>query len=116
MEFDWLAAALLAWAQSEPGPLLVNESPRKFRDLFVQGLVALSCGEWGFASYSLRRGGAAELWHRFGALGCVTLRGRWAQPATAHIYINDGFATLAGMRLPEAWCKRFRCPMQLFTH
>ncbi len=124
VELDWLVVALKAWAQSEPGPLVVNETLRKFRELFAQGLVALNCGEWGFAPYSLRRGGATELCHRFGALGRVTLRGRWAQPATARIYINYGLATLAEMRLPEepvaglakAWCSRFRCPMLLFEH
>ena len=122
IELAWLSLALRAWALTEPGPLVVNMSQHKFRELFAQGLEALGCAGWGFAPYSLRRGGATELWRRTGALGRVTLRGRWAQPATARIYINDGLAVLAEMRLPQepvgglahAFCNRFSCASQLF--
>ena len=123
LELDWLVLALRAWALSEPGCLVVNETHHRFRQLFSEGLAAIRCDEWGFAPYSLRRGGATELWRRTGALGRVTLRGRWAQPATARIYINDGLAILAEMRLPaepvgelsRAFCKRFGCAYALFV-
>ena len=122
VELAWLSLALRAWAETEPGPLVVNETQHRFRELFAQGLVALGCADWGFAPYSLRRGGATELWRRTGALSRVTLRGRWAQPATARIYVNDGLAVLAEMRLPaepagglaSAFCKRFSCAQVLF--
>ena len=122
VELGWLGVALQAWAQSQPGPLVVNVPQHKFRELFAAGLVAIRCADWGFAPYSLRRGGATEMWRRTGALGRVTLRGRWAQPATARIYINDGLAELAEMRLPSepvgelarAFCVRFGCASALF--
>ena len=122
LELDWLALALQAWARTEPGPLVVGVTQHKFRQLFAEALVALRCADWGFAPYSLRRGGATELWRSTGALGRVTLRGRWAQPATARIYINDGLAVLAEMRLPPepvnglslAFCRRFSCAPRLF--
>ena len=122
LELDWLALALRAWALSEPGASVVGETQHRFRQLFSEGLAAIRCEDWGFMPYSLRRGGATELWRQTGSLGRVTLRGRWAQPATARIYVNDGLAILAEMRLPaepvgelsRAFCKRFGCAAALF--
>jgi len=122
VELPWLAAALKAWALTEPGPLVVGVPQHQFRVLFAQGLGAINCGDWGFVPYSLRRGGATEHWRQFGALDRITVRGRWAQAATTRIYINDGLAMLAEMQLPQepvrelsdALCARFQCSPRLF--
>ena len=117
LDLEWLALALRAWALAGPGGFIVNETQPRFRQLIAEGLAALRCTEWGFAPYSLRRGGATELWRQSGALNRVMLRGRWAQAATARIYIIDGLAILAEQRLPaepvntlaRAFCTRFGC-------
>ena len=81
-------------------PTLIGMPVQAFRKLFQQGIGFLGCTEWGFKPYSIRRGGATELWRLSGQLSKVTLRGRWAHASTTRVYVNEGLATLAEQRLP----------------
>jgi hypothetical protein len=77
-------------------------SSSAFRKAFADAIRSLNWQDWGFMPYSLRRGGATELWRASGQLSQVTVRGRWSHPQTARIYVNDGLATLAQMHLADA--------------
>ena len=123
VDIPWLAVALQALrSKGTPIDTVVGLSMAKFRKLFREGCFALGCADWGFSPYSLRRGGATELWRQTGSLSRATLRGRWGQASTARIYVNDGLATLAGFRLPRqpheslaaAWAKRMHATSCLF--
>lgn len=87
-----LRAATLSSLASAP---LVQGGSYRLRRLFAAGLTALQLTEFGFKPYSLRRGGATELWRITGNMGLVTQRGRWAHQSTARIYVNDGLAVLS---------------------
>jgi hypothetical protein len=80
---------------------LCQVPPHQFRSLFKEAVDILDCGSWGFQPYSIRRGAATELWRRTGQLSLVTLRGRWMHPTTIRVYVNEGLAVLAEMRLPR---------------
>ena len=76
-----------------------------------------------FKPYSLRRGGATELWRKTANLQRVTLRGRWGQDRTTRIYIQDGAAQITTMRierhrdtmrLANRLCERLNVPMSVF--
>ena len=78
-----------------------------------------------FVPYSLRRGGATELWRTTANLDAVVMAGRWRHATTARIYVSDGLAVLAEIRLtsPEfsaarslcaAFCARFAVAPRIF--
>ena len=82
--------------------------------------------DFGFRPYSLRRGGATELWRVTGDLGKVTMAGRWGHQQTARIYVNDGLAVLTEMQLEgpsfqkaralaRAWVQRMQFDGALFS-
>jgi hypothetical protein len=101
----WLVAMLYTYRehhQKQPGNRFISLSSSAFRRAFADALRSLGWQEWGFMPYSLRRGGATELWRSTGQLSHVTVRGRWSNPQTARIYVNDGLATLAHMHLQDA--------------
>ena len=123
VELPWLAAAMKAMQlRREASDTLVGMAEPLFRRLFGEALRELGFAEWGFQPYSLRRGGATELWRSCGILSKVTLRGRWGHATTTRIYVNDGLAVLAEMKLPpqpqqalrDAFVARFRCSGKLF--
>ena len=51
--------------------------------------------------YSLRRGGATNLFGESGSLDTMAERGRWASVPTARRYIDDGIATQASLMLTD---------------
>ena len=70
--------------------------------------------ELGFVPYSLRRGGATDLYLRCNNLDPVMLRGR----TTARIYLDDARASLIQMRLSSAslqLIRHFRAPFLQFS-
>jgi integrase len=108
----WLVAMLYTYRRhhnKQPGDRFISSTSSAFRRVFAAALRILGWQDWGFMPYSLRRGGATELWRATGQLSQVTVRGRWSHPQTARIYVNDGLATLAQMQLrdtkalEEAW-------------
>ena len=123
VDLPWLAVALKALAVNRlASDSVIDMNMTTFRRLFREAMIAFNCSDWGFTPYSLRRGGATEMWRQTGALSRVTLRGRWAHASTARIYVNDGLATLAELRLPlqpqealnTAWMSRTRAIPCLF--
>ena len=54
----------------------------------------------GFVPYSLRRGGATDLYTRSRNLEFVMITGRWKDSATARLYLDDARATLVRLHIP----------------
>jgi hypothetical protein len=88
-------------AGPDPADTVCDVVPHQFRQLFKEAIDILGCSSWGFQPYSIRRGAATEMWRRTGQLSLVTLRGRWMHPTTTRVYVNEGLAVLAEMRLPR---------------
>ena len=57
----------------------------QFRSIFKR----LGLASAGYLPYSLRRGGATELFLQTGQLSVVEKRGRWQHTRTAKIYIDE---------------------------
>ena len=79
------------WVQTTSGHSSLCPASHVWRELFNSTLEALNFQQFGFRPYSLRRGG---------------VQGRWASQKTARIYINEGLALLADLKLP--WCPENR--------
>lgn len=75
-------------------------SPQKWRTLFNQALEALKLEAFGFRPYSLRRGGATWWFSKHHSLDQILLQGRWQAAKTARVYLNEGLAALAEMKIP----------------
>ena len=58
-------------------------------------------------SYSLRRGGATHGFRHHGSFDKLLAQGRWAAPKTAKVYINEGLAILAEIKVPIQSLKSF---------
>ena len=72
----------------------------KWRSKFASTLKALKLESFGFRPYSLRRGGATHWFRRHGSIDKLMVQGRWAAQKTAKIYINEGLAILAELKVP----------------
>ena len=123
IDLPWLSTAMRALFEARDSQVtVVGVASPKFRDLYNQGIYAVGGKDWGFLPYSLRRGGATELWRKTAALSKVTLRGRWSQATTTRVYVNDGLAALAEMKLPpepanalaQMFAKRLNIKVELF--
>ena len=55
----------------------------------------------GFRPYSLRRGGATYWFQRHQNLDRILLQGRWHTQKSARIYLNEGLAVLAQLKVPR---------------
>ena len=75
----WLAVAVKA-IEGMPGEPVIGTNSARFRTFFAEALKHLGYTDWDFKPYSLRRGGATEMWRKTGNLAQVTLRGRWGMP------------------------------------
>ena len=75
-------------------------SAAAWRAEFSKILSALGLEEFQFRPYSLRRGGATFWFTKHGSLDRLLIQGRWQAPRTARLYINEGLATLAEMKVP----------------
>ena len=100
---DPFVGALLHWQlQSDAAARLWPSSLGAFHRMFRAGLRAIGCSHLRLTPYSLRRGGATHEFSWSGDLAKVMVRGRWTSQRTARIYIQDGAAVLAEMRLSKA--------------
>ena len=97
---------LWRWIHS-PGPSGLCPPPHLWREDFSAALQALQLDTFGFRPYFLRRGGATFWFNKHGSLDRPLLHERWAGAKTARLYINDGLATLADLRLPESSLRPF---------
>ena len=82
-----MLAVLLAMEGKQPGETIALAESifrARFRSIFKR----LGLSTAGYFPYSLRRGGATELFLQTGQLSVVEKRGRWQQTRTAKIYIS----------------------------
>ena len=86
---------------TSPGEQLCSVTPPAFRVAFRHLCDVLGVAHLQLRPYSLRRGGATELFRRSGSMDTVLERGRWRCANTARIYLNDGLARLSQARLSE---------------
>ena len=100
--YDLVVEAIHKWkALAKPStPLAKN--PGHWRTLFNEAISALDLESFGFRPYSLRRGGATFWFSKHHSLDKILLQGRWQAPKTARIYLNEGLAILAEMKLPSS--------------
>ena len=86
---------------SDVGEKLYSGSEKKWRDRFEQSLQLFGLDKLGLRPYSLRRGGATELFTQLGSIDLVMERGRWRHSATAQIYLVEGAAHLLRFSLSD---------------
>ena len=98
---------LWKWKKSNPPSTPLCPPAHQWRAKFSEALKALHLEEYGFRPYSLRRGGATHWFRHHGSLDKLLIQGRWAAPKTAKLYINEGLAILAELKIPERHFHRF---------
>lgn len=74
-------------------------SPASFRQRFQKILAKFHLQAHAFRPYSLRRGGATDLFQRTGSMEAALLRGRWESSRVARVYIADGLSYLPSIKL-----------------
>ena len=112
---------LWQWLNTPHAPATLWGTPHSWRKTFNESLVACQLDSFDFRPYSLRRGGATMHFGRHGSLDRLLIQGRWASSKTARIYINEGLAVLAELKLAfngtaQAYQRQFqkslRVPLQ----
>ena len=123
IDLPWLVALTQALLCRLGDNDFVAPRSTSFRRHFDRIVKKADLQPYGFKPYSLRRGGATELWKRTANLQRVTLRGRWSSDKTTRIYIQDGAAQVTTMKLERRmiamslarrFCERMDVPMSLF--
>ena len=98
---------LFHWKRSaSPREHLVS-SPSKWRTLFNHCLTDLSLEEFSFRPYSLRRGGSTFWFHKHGSFDKLLVAGRWQASKTARVYLNEGLAMMAELKMPSKVLKPY---------
>ena len=92
---------LWAWKHTSPAHSPLTPKPHQWRKTFSVCIKALNLEEFEFRPYSLQRGGATCWFGRHGSLDRIIVLGRWAAVRTARLYINEGLALLASLKLPK---------------
>eukprot|EP00438_Fugacium_kawagutii_P036449 Skav224179 [mRNA] locus=scaffold257:56221:60355:- [translate_table: standard] len=100
--YDVVVEFLKKWKACAASTTPFAASASKWRTLFTKGIQALGLEDFGFRPYSLRRGGATWWFGRHHSLDKILIQGRWTAPKTARIYINEGLAILAELKLPPS--------------
>ena len=95
---DALTRPLSHWMKLSSGMQKLTMSPAKWRSLFNESLTALKLEAFEFRPYSLR-GGATWWFSKHQSLDTILIQGRWQAAKTARLYINEGLAILAELRL-----------------
>ena len=90
---------LFQWTQGQSKSLSLAGPAHKWRKQFADSLKALSFHQWDFRPYSLRRGGATHVFTQHGAFDRLLVAGRWQSQKTARIYVNQGLAVLAELKV-----------------
>jgi len=104
--------SLLSHRQQCGGPSqpLWSSSHAAFRSRFKVLCERFDVQHHAFRPYSLRRGGATDLFQRTRSMECALLRGRWESSRVARIYISDGLSFLPSLRFTpktQSMMKRF---------
>ena len=72
-------------------------SASSFRTKFQHHMKRFSLERHCFRPYSMRRGGATDLFQETGSMETVLLKGRWGSSQVGKIYIQDGLSFLPGL-------------------
>lgn len=95
-----VALLVLAWQNSvTPNTKLIPWAQHRFRSNFRQALTVAGLTEWGFKPYSLRRGGATDLFLTSRSYSVVQRMGRWSSEKVMRQYIEDSAALLTSIKL-----------------
>ena len=100
--YDIVVHAIQKWKALAGQNTTLAKNRGNWRSLFNDALQALNLEAFGFRPYSLRRGGATCWFGKHHSLDKILLQGRWQAPKTARIYLNEGLAILAELRLPPS--------------
>lgn len=93
-----LVTRLKQWQQSlHHSQRIIPWSPSRFRQLFHIALEKTGLTRFSFKPYSLRRGGATDLWLSSQNYALVAHTGRWSSERTLKVYIQDSVALLTSM-------------------
>lgn len=109
-----LATLLRQWkVQNSATAKLIPWTPQKFRSTFQQVLVDCGLQSFNFKPYSLRRGGATNLWLTTHNYSAVCQMGRWSNERTMRLYIQDSLSLLNDIKFyltPKRaqWVQRWR--------
>ena len=95
------------WQWKSSNVLSLVTSTNAWRSEFSATLKGLNLERFEFRPYSLRRGGATFWFGKHGSLDRLLLQGRWHAPRTARIYLNEGLAILAEMKVPVSSTRVF---------
>lgn len=90
---------LFQWCQQKPRKVLLAGPHHVWRKKFADTLKALSFDKWDFRPYSLRRGGATHAFAQHGSFDKLLIAGRWQSQKTSRIYVNQGLAVLAELKI-----------------
>ena len=97
-------AVVAFWVSSRaaavPNGPLTTASVASWRRWFAKALRELGLEGWGFKPYSLRRGGATHDFLQHQDFRRTMHRGRWQDQRTARIYLEEGAALKAQLKLP----------------
>ena len=94
---------LFQWVQANPKNSLLAGPSHIWRKQFAELLSGLQFDKWDFRPYSLRRGGATDMFKTQGTFERLMVLGRWQSQKTARVYVNEGMSVLAELKLP--WTK-----------
>ena len=129
-ELPWLTKIMLAWAKGKlPGDRLVSKGIHSFRRCFSNHVSSLGLNahiadaSLHFKPYSLRRGGATYHFRVFNSLSRLCVYGRWNNPRTCRIYVNEGLALQAKYlalkpslkKKVEEVLKKYHAPLSLLA-
>jgi len=87
------------WKLRAPHEPLLEMPGQKFRLLWKWICSVLKLENLHFSPYSLRRGGATQMWTATADITRVMMYGRWDSVKTARIYVVDGQQELTAMQL-----------------
>ena len=88
------------WKLTASASTPLAKNPAHWRGLFHDCLQDLKLDSFGFRPYSLRRGGATFWFSKHQSLDKILVQGRWHTQKSARIYLNEGLAVLATMKIP----------------
>ena len=100
--YDTVVRNVQQWLRLAKSRANLTPSPAIWRARFNEAIVALKLESFGFRPYSLRRGGATFWFAKHHSLDKILLQGRWTAAKTARVYLNEGLAVLAEIRVPPS--------------
>ena len=96
------------------GDMVAGVSPAQFVRYFGNMVTFLKLEDFNVRPYSIRRGGATQHFRLNGNMAATVVRGRWASARSARIYIEDGLACLAQLRLSSSQAADFKILRERF--